>query len=152
MSVYTHRHSLLKIQEKQGIRSIGIISMFFLILVSLGAVKPVWSGVAGENEQITMRRAEGLAYQILEARKSRGRGIASISSNEMNLLAADQGEIGMDRWGHPYRFKVLRETLKDTNQEKTKIVVWSAGPNGHFETLDPVHLAGDDLGTSILAQ
>ena len=150
MSIYSHRQSLLKIQEKQGIRSIGIISMFLLLLVSLGAVAPVWSGVRSENEQITMRRAESLAYQIMEGRKSKSRGIASVGGNssEMNLLIADQGEIGTDHWGHPFRFKVLKET----KEEKAKILVWSAGPNGTFETQDPTQLAGDDLGTSLLAQ
>jgi hypothetical protein len=137
---------LSKIQEKQGIRSIGIISMFLLLAVSLGATAPVWNGASSEARQKTMRRAEGLAYQLLDGQRSSERGIASAGNDvEMNQLVSDEGEIGLDIWGHPFHFKML----KNQEGEKLKIIVWSRGPNGLFETQDPTQFLGDDLGTHV---
>lgn len=62
-------------------------------------------------------------------------------------------ELGEDPWGRPYRWASLNSA-----QSQEFVVVWSAGPNGRYETnqenftvgeggyLSNVYFAGDDVG------
>jgi len=92
---------------------------------------------------------------------SRQRVPASIGSNRgdaafKNPFGAlgDEGVIGRDEWGNSFNFKVLR----DSSKKPKKMVVWSRGENGVFDT-DPanvtwknslsgdINFSGDDFGT-----
>lgn len=142
----------MKTDKKQHVSSKGIISLFMLAGAVLLICAPVWSGRSGEYQQKTLHRAEGLAYQLLESRKSvSSRGPASVESS-LNHLTMDQGEIGLDPWGHPYRYQLL----KPRENNLAKILVWSLGPNGKLETQSETiesnrdngspQFSGDDLG------
>ncbi len=146
----------MKEHKKQYVRSHGIISLFMLIGCTAMVCLPVWSGRSGVYQQKTLHRAESLAYQLLDGRKSAspasaGRGPASVEGS-LNQLTKEQGEIGLDPWGHPFQYKLL----KPTNNQPTKILVWSLGPNGQAETKDQTldqnrdkanpEFSGDDLG------
>lgn len=148
--------NLIKSDKKQQVRSYGIISLLLLAGCAALICVPVWSGRTGVDQQKTLHRAEGLAYQLLESRKEApaglpGRGPASVQGS-VNHLTMDQGEIGLDAWGHPYHFKLL----KVEGTQLAKILVWSFGPNGRGETQDEViesnrdnrspKFSGDDLG------
>ena len=138
--------SMMKNDKKQYVRSHGILSLLILVGTSVLVCAPVWSGRSG------VHRAESLAYQLLEGRKAASsRGPASIES-PINHLTQDEGEIGLDPWGHPYRYKLL----KGHELQMSKILVWSLGPNGTVETKSELldsnrdarspEFSGDDLG------
>jgi type II secretory pathway pseudopilin PulG len=142
----------MKTDKKQHVRSKGIISLFVLLGVSALICVPVWSGRSGATQQRTLHRAESLAYQLLESRKvNSSRGPASVDS-PVNHLTMDEGDVGLDPWGHPYHYKLL----KANENQLAKILVWSMGPNGKSETADDViesnrdsrspQFSGDDLG------
>jgi hypothetical protein len=146
----------MKTDKNQHVKSYGILSLFVLMGCAVLICMPVWSGRSGVYQQKTLHRAEGLAYQLLESRKEApvsgsSRGPASVEGS-VNHLTMDQGEIGLDAWGRPYHFKLL----KAQGNQLAKILVWSFGPNGKEETKDEViesnrdsrspRFSGDDLG------
>lgn len=142
----------MKSDKKQQVRSYGIISLLMLMGAAALICVPVWSGRSGAFQQKTLHRAESLAYQVLESRKSsQSRGPASVESS-INHLTLDQGEIGMDPWERPFQYKLL----KGSDNQAMKILVWSLGPNGTLETKDDAiesnrdkpspEFSGDDLG------
>jgi type II secretory pathway pseudopilin PulG len=142
----------MKTEQKQHVKSYGIISLLMLIGAAALICVPVWSGRTGASQQRTLHRAESLAYQLLESRKGTpSRGPASIESS-INHLTLDQGQIGMDLWDHPYQYRLL----KGADNQPSKILVWSLGPNGKPETSDETiesnrdhtnpQFSGDDLG------
>jgi len=145
----------MKNQGKQEVRSFGIISLFLLVAACVLVFAPAWNGGLAALQERTLHRAESLGYQLLDSRKPSTRTPAAASEVALNHLALDQGQIGLDPWGHPYQFKLLK--LKEF--QKTKIVVWSLGPNGVSETtqdsLDPnrdtesLDFEGDDLGVIV---
>lgn len=139
----------MKSQENQQIKTGGIISLFALLGACVLAATPVWNwGPRGDSEK-TLRRAEGLAYQIMEIQKSAKKGRIPASVGE---LSADQtqGRMGSDSWGQPFHFRLVKV------EGKTKVLVWSAGPNQTSETniedSDSIRdnwspdFQGDDLG------
>jgi hypothetical protein len=142
-------------EKKQHVRSYGIISLLVLVLASILICAPVWNGRTSDHQERTMHRAESLAYQLLESRKvNSSRGPASVAA-PVNHLTLDHGEIGVDPWGHPFKFKLL----KAKDHQISKIIVWSSGPNGTAETQSEVlesnreirqpHFTGDDVGIMI---
>jgi hypothetical protein len=152
----------MKVKEYQGIRSFGVLSVFFILGVFALLSVPVWNSGSSENQIKTSRRAEGLAYQILQARKEKpvapvgdNRGPASETElDPANHLQGDSGTIGIDLWGKPFRFAVV-----DTNSGQQKVLVWSNGPNGQVDTkiekIDserdnsvPI-FSGDDVGVIV---
>ncbi len=146
----------MKSDKKQEFKSISVISMFILIGLSVLLLAPVWNDESSEHINKALNRAEGLAYQILESRKGTSRGPAS--ATELNHLSQDSGRVGADPWGHQYHFKFFNLGGND----QTKILVWSAGPNGKVDSddktidsirdsLNPTFL-GDDLGIAILVK
>lgn len=144
-----------KTAENQEVRSFGIISLFFLIGAAAMVWVPTWNGRSADNREHTLRRAESLAYQLLESHRVASRGPASVQENSLNQLTSEQGRIGSDPWGHPYNFKLL----KSADGQRTKVVVWSFGPNGQSETpaefldsnrdKDNPTFEGDDLGVMV---
>jgi hypothetical protein len=145
----------MKSKENQGIRSIGILSVFFMAGVCGLLSFPVWNSGSSDLQFKTIRRAEGLAYQILQARKEKpsslDRNPASEDEGPKNQLQNDSGSIGVDQWGKPFQFAIVEK--QDGLQ---KVVVWSNGPNGQTETSaekiasnwdeNESVFGGDDLG------
>jgi hypothetical protein len=127
----------MKSKEYQGIRSFGVISVFFMLGVCGLLSVPVWNSGSSEQQTKTSRRAEGLAYQILQARKEKpvaplGNDRFPASEAEVvptNHLQGASGTIGTDIWGKPFQFAVI-----DTISGQQKVLVWSTGPNGQIDT------------------
>ena len=142
-----------KNEAKHIFSSIGIISVLLPLALCLMFLLPVWNTGSEDQKEFTMHRAESLAYQIIEVRVGTERAPASAAESALNHLSADEGRIGLDSWGRPFRFKVLK-----SKSEASKVIVWSLGPNGSSENeIDssqfdlsqnngPVSLVGDDLG------
>lgn len=61
---------------------------------------------------------------------------------ESRAPASAEPNLGNDPWGHPYRYQFLR----DPHGQITDVAVWSAGPNGEFETFTPRRSAGQNAG------
>lgn len=145
----------MKTEKKQEVRSFGILSLACVLGAAFLVSAPLWNGKLNESEERTLRRAESLAYQVMEGQKSSSRGPASASETSLNHLALDQGEIGQDAWGRPYSFKLLK--LK--NAKASRLFVWSLGENGKSETSNSdlesnlekssPEFRGDDLGIMI---
>lgn len=153
----------MKSEQNQGIDSFGVLSVFLVIGLCLMVSAPAWNGSRSEDFEKTMRRAENLAYQIIEAHDALEIGIRTelnqgrhpASESSLGRLNADAGEIGKDHWGHPFHFRVIRK-----NQRQTLVFVWSLGPNGKAETFEDefvssrdiaaFEFAGDDVGTIVI--
>jgi hypothetical protein len=134
-------------EEKQRIRSFGVISVFSMIGLCLLAAYPVMNSEKAENGYKALHRAEGLAYQLVEIHKNLniptgGRNIASLAASEH--LGAQNGEIGLDPWGHAYQFEIIR----NRDLKSRKIAVWSVGENGKSESKE-THFSGDDIGVLV---
>ena len=96
-----------------------------------------------------LQKAEGLAYQILQHQKAPRRNLASIINDDFEMT--EQGHIGLDPWGQPFRFRIMNEF-----GTVPQIVVWSFGPNGKFDSSEEEFVSiqdvsgsfsqGDDLG------
>lgn len=134
-------------EQKQHIKSFGVISVFSMIGLCLLAAYPVMNSKAGENGYKALHRAEGLAYQLVEIHKNLnnptgGRSIASDDSKDH--LSAAKGEIGLDPWGRPYHFEILQRNGKQQKQ----VAVWSEGENGQSESTKN-SFEGDDVGVIV---
>lgn len=146
----------MKNEEKQQVKTVGLITLLLVMGLSVLLLAPVWNSESNEARNKALFRAEGLAYQILEGRKGSSRGPASVGG--LNHLAQDQGEVGEDPWGHPYKFKLFSHLVND----QAKILVWSSGPNGNSESdetmidsnrdkASPI-FGGDDVGVIVLVK
>lgn len=140
-------------EQKQGLRSFSILSLFAIIALSASALTPMWKSEETTRSLQAIHKAEGLAYQIFEGRRSASRGPASVGS--MNHLNQEKGEIGQDPWGNHYRFRIF-----GGESDASRVLVWSAGPNGRQETDEEQveknraasipQLKGDDVGVVVL--
>jgi hypothetical protein len=138
-------------EQKQGFRTLSLASLFLILAISSIALSPLWKSQNETDLKQAGIKAEALAYQVLEGRKSISRGPASTSY--LNQLAQDEGVIGLDPWGRPYRFRIFG----GGEQEPTKVLVWSMGPDGRADTemeqmevlKTPVPFVGDDLGVVV---
>lgn len=137
-------------EQKQHIRSFGVISVFSMIGLCLLAAYPVINSEKGENGYKALHRAEGLAYQLVEIHKNlniptsspdQARSIASETPED--LLSSHKGEIGLDPWGRAFRFQIIKDQV-----QKPKIAVWSLGENGQSESVAD-SFEGDDIGVLV---
>jgi hypothetical protein len=141
--------------ENQQDGTFGVLPLLVLIAIGVFLWMPAWTNHTAEAQEHTLHRAESLAYQLLETRRTASRAPASAAETELNQLAADEGRIGLDPWGHPYNFKLL----KSSDSQKTKILVWSLGPDGVQQTQsdqidsnrdkESPSFSGDDLGIMV---
>ena len=144
----------MKNESNQDIRTTGVISVIILLSVCAVAASPLWSSKSKEENEITLRRAESLAYQIIEIQKSKnsdhldGRSPASVDQ-----VALSEGNMGLDPWGQPYRFQVVN------HGSEHRVVVCSLGPDHQLQTnlssLDSsrdtssLKIKGDDVGVAV---
>lgn len=90
------------------------------------------------------RLASEMAAQIIERQ-----GLAIVRKP----AAAELGLRDIkDSWGHPYRYQVW----SDAKGRPLQVAVWSAGPNGQFETpmrsargANDFRFRGDDIGAVV---
>jgi hypothetical protein len=145
----------MKDKENRELNTVSILSLISLLIICAIAASPLWSSKSFEEKEITLRRAEGLAYQIIEiqkAERTKLRNLASAVSPDEK--APVTGNLGIDQWGQPYHFQVLNKG------HLHHVIVVSAGPDHRWETnlasLDPnrVHskmelFKADDIGVVI---
>lgn len=142
-----------KNKQNQDLKSSKAISLFAVLAVGVYFLAPLLNNKDAALRKNTILKAEGIAYQLLESRKSVGRGPASLDSalSGVSLAKSEEGSLGSDSWGHPFQFRVVTGS-----HGSSKLLVWSLGPNGQAETsekeivsnqdkIDP-EFAGDDLG------
>ncbi len=130
--------------------------MDLLLLVGLvggvGSVVGVVLAQALQDDRPVRARntAENLARQIearqmiIEKRPQKSaRGPASVDENLPPALT--DGSLGRDPWGRPYHYTVRKDPA---GEGKTKVFVWSEGPNGKPESQAtiPFKVDGDDIG------
>jgi|GEM_PF-2891794 len=106
----------MKNESNQDIRSSGIISVIVLLSICALTASPLWGSKSKEQKEISLRRAESLAYQIIEIQKSK------------NSVPSDEGHIGLDPWGQPYQFQVVN------HDGARRVFVWSLGPDHQAQT------------------
>lgn len=142
----------MKNEQNQQVKTMGIVMMFALVVTSVLVASPIWNRPFAEETEKTMHRAESLAYQILAARKNQISKVRTpASEGSLNHLEAEEGAIGQDPWGQPYRFKWLRKS-----SFQSRLLVWSSGPNGQVDTssenldsnrdAERANFTGDDVG------
>lgn len=119
---------------------------------------PVWTGTPHENHEKAMRRAEGLAYQLMDIHK------ASQKDSRAPASSSNEGQIGSDPWGQPYRYRVLNHAAKsaDKKAQDYSLVVWSGGPNKKADTKEEnldsdrddfsAQFEGDDVGVVVVGK
>lgn len=144
----------MKIESNQDIRTTGVISVIILLSVCAIAASPLWSSKSKEENEITLRRAESLAYQIIEIQKLKNADhLNSRSPASVDQVALTEGHMGLDPWGQPYRFQVVN------HGSERRVVVCSLGPDRQLQTnlsnLDssrdssPLKIKGDDVGVTV---
>lgn len=144
-------------EQNQVVKSLGVISTLLLLIVCGLIMAPVWNGSPNENDEKAMRRAEGLAYQVMDIHK------AAQKNSRTPASSSNDGHIGMDPWGQPYRYRVLKNVAKTTNENpKYNVVVWSSGPNKRADTRDAnldsdrddfdAKFDGDDVGVVVVGK
>ncbi len=148
----------MKTEKNQHVGSIGVISTVSLLAICFLAFTPFWNSKNNEKNEKSTRRAESLAYQILEAQRVSTESISNsrqpASEASLSHLTSNQGEVGNDEWGRPFQFKTILG-----NDSKKNVIVWSTGANGknesNFEDANQfsdgkgVLFSGDDVGIAI---
>ena len=149
----------MKIVKNHALGSSGVLSTFLALGFCVYALSAVWGGSKNDNFEKTMHRAESFGYQILAAQAAielgrAGKGRIPASEANLSRLGGDTGEIGLDNWGHPFRFRVIRK-----GSRQSKVFVWSLGPNGKAETseenfdssrdISAYEFGGDDVGVIV---
>lgn len=150
----------MKIYEKQSLKSSSMLSMFFLVSLSLGIIATPWNrGSNDSSSEKALQRAEIVGYQFAQLYREASKNVhdtvktarepASAASALSDLRTV--GTIGMDGWGRPYHYRIL-----STDQSKLRVLIWSSGPDGAVQTAEleneEINLpqqptfAGDDLG------
>lgn len=151
----------MKNQEKQELRSSGVLTLLGLVGVSGLIIATPWNKrVQDSSSENALQKAEVVGYQVVqiyrEASRSqevffdKGNSRMPASANPEPLRAT--GTMGTDPWGQPFNYRIL----SGTDTKKIRILVWSKGPNQKPETSElddeskPLdqqpNYAGDDLG------
>ncbi|MEN0057304.1 MAG: hypothetical protein AAGB31_00590 [Bdellovibrio sp.] len=156
----------MKNKEKQEFKSSGMLVLFGLVGLSSAIIATPWNRQMQDSQlEAARQKAEVVGYQVVqiyrEALKNRaaseqalGRGPASVAEQDGVSLSSIRttGTMGIDPWGQPYFYRILSADPSG----KTRILIWSAGPNQRVETAglddeeaalkDQPLYAGDDLG------
>lgn len=145
-------------------------SVVVLGLTTLGiALSILTEAFQDDTRERAQAKAESLAHQMASAKlavseempdsakiPSSNRGPASVSKDSatQSVLSQFEGKLGLDPWGQPFHYKLLRSAENKT----LRIVVWSNGPdkipNTNFpqdeaEMVSPrtkLSFQGDDVG------
>ncbi|RYZ82112.1 MAG: hypothetical protein EOP06_22220 [Proteobacteria bacterium] len=146
-------------QKNQRVNFHFVVGMLALVGILTYLVREGFDAYRDQSRAVTAwRQAEVLAYQAIEisngaaaesALASGGRAPASVGSRSPASVDSDSyGSLSVDPWGKAYRYKVLPAV-----DGVTTVRVWSAGPNGIFETdladTKSVPKSGDDIGVTV---
>ncbi len=136
----------MKNKEIQIFTTSNIVFLLLLLTLCIAIIIPLVARTKSKETKLVYGKAESLAYQVMQIEKSPSRGPAS----EISLQKDGLGEIGIDPWGKPYYFKIMK-TSADSN---TKIAVWSSGPNQNNDSVlsengTVTQFTGDDIGVII---
>lgn len=153
----------MKIKEKQYLRSLLRIAVLALLgLVLLIVTMPLGQNYSDSMEFRTKQKAEILAYQVMQLYRESTRQQGFVASDRKKAFrqpASDMhsisdfkisGYMGQDPWGMPYNYRILR-----TEDGKTRIWVWSGGPNQISELNEKDLLSKnvsstDDIGINLI--
>lgn len=145
-------------ETNQELRSVGVISTLVVLAVCGLLTSRAWKDSPIEDNEKAMRRAEGLAYQLMDIHR------AAQKDSRAPASSSSEGLIGSDPWGQPYRYRVLNHAAKpeDKKAQEYKLVIWSQGPNKKADTDDSkldsdrdkvaVQFDGDDVGIVIVGK
>ena len=125
------------------------------ILSSLGIMVVVVVSILNHRvnqgkEEVALKEIQGLSQEILLGENSsstKGRAPSSVEGGVQDPVMAK------DPWGVPYQFHFVKNELG----QPVYLVIWSAGPDSHFETHSEnlalggdghihVKFVGDDVG------
>lgn len=115
--------------ENQQFSTIDAIFVVALLVVVSVVSSTILSQVFADHKRVQAKmKAEALAFR-LASRPDATNQIEDISQGRFPASAepkAKSGEIGLDPWGHAYRYNVVREETGKV----VEVAVWSGGPNG----------------------
>lgn len=139
-----------KNKENRILKSSGILSFCFLILVFVILFSIPWHQTLVEEKTVKARqKAEVLAYQLVQLYQENLRIIPDLPSNGGRLPASvdtdlvefrPQGLMGIDPWGHPYEYLLQ----KNSDNKFIKVTIRSSGPDGKTEAPEG-HVVSDDV-------
>lgn len=129
--------SIVENQENQRVTSLSILTLF-VVLIGCGLLlKPLYAPRNDTLAEKARNKADGLAYQLLEInsqlRQERGPASESSESSYSEMQDRTEGTLGVDPWGQPFNFKVIKSSAKP------RILVWSKGPDGLSGNSDDVN-------------
>ncbi len=129
--------------ENQQFSTIDAIFVVALLVVVTVVSSTILSQVFADHKRVQAKmKAEALAFR-LASRPDATNVIENIPEGRRPASAKPEtksGEIGLDPWGHAYRYNVVREETGKV----VEVAVWSGGPNG-TSALDVGELDRDDI-------
>lgn len=115
--------------ENQQFSTIDAIFVVALLVVVSVVSSTILSQVFADHKRVQAKmKAEALAFR-LASRPDATNEIEDIQEGRRPASAEPEtksGEIGIDPWGHAYRYNVVREETGKV----IEVAVWSGGPNG----------------------
>lgn len=146
----------MKNEQKQELRSTGVLALLGLIGFSMAFIATPWNRqMTDTRNQAALQKAEVVGYQVVQLYREAARAAMLAPSNKegsqrlpasaapLEEYIRTTGTMGQDPWGQPYHYRILSALPEG----KIKILVWSKGPNQKVET---AHL--DDEGAKITGQ
>lgn len=148
----------MKNEQKQALRSSGVLSFFGLLIAITAIIATPWNRQMKSSDiDLARQKAEVLGYQVAQIYREATNQKEVPGNNSQGRLPASEsfrstGTMGADPWGEPYYYRIIQTGRADT----IRVLVWSSGPNKKVETTvlqdedapiknQPVYL-GDDMG------
>lgn len=130
-------------EEKQQFSTIDALFVVALVIVVTVVSSTILSQVFADHKRVQAKmKAEALAFR-LASRPDATNEIDDIPQDRKPASATPEkksGDIGVDPWGQPYHYNVVREETGKI----IEVAVWSGGPNGS-STGDASGLDRDDI-------
>lgn len=131
-------------EEKQGLRSSGVLALMGLVAVCLLIILTPWNRHMQDSKvEAALKKAEIVGYQVVqlyrEASSSGAHESRHDSRNPASLVKyasfkaeplRTTGSMGMDPWGVPYQYRILEAPVSGN----IRILIWSSGQNKKVET------------------
>ena len=150
----------MKNNKIQMVRTSGLLGILILGGITSLMIFTPWARDTKDLEVLrAQQKAEVIAYQIVEIYKVaklenssesapiQSRGLASVQSSVVagGILKEfkNQGNMGIDPWGHPYQYKII------TKGNASQLMVWSLGPNGNLDNQAFMNDSTDALSAPI---
>lgn len=148
----------MKTEQKQSLRSSGVLSLFGLLVAITAIIGTPWNRqIKSSDIDVARQKAEVLGYQVAQIYREatiqkEGQAINAQGRRPASESFRSTGTMGTDPWGEPYYYRIIQIGKADT----IRVLVWSSGPNKKVETTvlqdedatvknQPIYL-GDDMG------